>query len=150
MAAWGASVLSLSHIPTFCPCSKGQARSAQARSPFSFGKYSLLLFCILLLLMLSVKPETSGISISTRLCEETPGQSCSWEECPWCERSCSECMQREEAAFALAVSRRGDQYKADRRRPMYVFSPPKAMGHCRKVSLKSGGTHPTIRMQVCH
>ena len=76
--------VSHSHVPTFCPCSRGQARSTQERSPFSSEKCSLLLLCILAPLMLSVKPGASGISISTGLCEQTPGQSCSWEECRWC------------------------------------------------------------------
>jgi hypothetical protein len=67
MAAW----VFLSQIPTFNPFPRGQLRSAQAGSPFSSGKYSLLLFCILLPLMLSVKPGASGMSIRPRLCEQT-------------------------------------------------------------------------------
>ena len=76
--------VSCSHVPTFCPCSRGQARSTQERSPFSSDNCSLLLLCILAPLMLLVKPGASGISSSTSLCEQTPGQSCSWEKCRWC------------------------------------------------------------------
>ena len=90
--------VSHTHVPTFCPCSRGQARSTQEGSPFSSEKCSLLLLCILAPLMLLVKPGVSGISISTRLCERTPGQSCSWEECAvW--RGCSEHTRREQEGY---------------------------------------------------
>lgn len=64
MAAWDTPVLFLNQIPTLYNCPKGQARSAWGGSPFSSGKFSLLLFCILLSLMLSEKPAASWISIS--------------------------------------------------------------------------------------
>lgn len=64
MAAGDTPVLFLNHIPIFYNCPKGQVRSAWGGSPFSSGKYSLLLFSILLSLMLAEKPAASGISIS--------------------------------------------------------------------------------------
>lgn len=86
--------VSYSRIPTFCPGSRGQARSTQERSPFSSEKCSLLLFCILLPLMLSVKPGASGISISTRLCEQTWARVAAGKNAPGVNRVVPKARQR--------------------------------------------------------
>lgn len=66
-AAGNSSVQPLCHSPNFCPSSRGQPRSVQAVSPFSFGKNSLLLFSNFLLLIFSVKSKASGIVIRPRV-----------------------------------------------------------------------------------
>lgn len=132
--------VSHNHVPTFCPCSRGQARSTQERSLFSSEKCSLLLLCILAPLMLSVKPGVSGISISTRLCEQTPGQSCSWEECRYVKG-----LFWTHAERAGRIRRcKGQWMRAEAGDPQT----PGDSGEEWALSV-DGGTLPGVRRQVC-
>lgn len=141
MATRDTPVLFLNHIPTFYNRPKGQVRSAWGGSPFSSGKYSLLLFCILLSLMLSEEPAASGISISPGCVNRFWDRAVVGKLLPGMDRD-SLNVYGENSWVFCSCEWKGKWMKA--RHVLFL----KGCGHSRILSLKFGGTYSILNMFI--